>query len=71
MSQVQLRLPEHLLRDIDKWIEEGKYKSRSDAIRIILAIHQEREETREFYKMLDKRSHESKTMPEILIPFTD
>ncbi len=71
MSQVQLRLPEDLLREIDKWIEEGKYKSRSDAIRIILAIHQEREKTREFYKMLNERSQESKTMSDILIPFTD
>lgn len=71
MRQVQLRLPEQLLREIDKWIEEGRYKSRSDAIRIILAIHQEREKTREFYEMLNKRSHESKAMPDILIPFTD
>ena len=69
MSQVQLRLPDQLLEDIDKWIDEGKYKSRSDAIRVILALHVEREKTREFYEMLNGRSKESKNSPEILIPF--
>ena len=68
MVQVQVRLTENLLNAIDSWIKEGKFKSRSDAIRIVLSKYEEREKTREFYKMLDKRSKEAKENPEKLIP---
>ncbi len=68
MVQVQVRLTENLLHVIDTWIEEGKFKSRSDAIRIVLAKYEEREKTREFYSLLHKRSKESKEHPERLIP---
>jgi len=68
MVQVQVRLTENLLDAIDSWIKEGKFKSRSDAIRIVLSKYEEREKTREFYKMLHKRSKESKEHPEQLIP---
>jgi Arc/MetJ-type ribon-helix-helix transcriptional regulator len=68
MVQVQVRLTENLLNAIDSWIKEGKFKSRSDAIRIVLSKYEEREKTREFYKMLDKRSKEAKEHPEELIP---
>ena len=71
LNQVQLRLPDKLLEDIDQWIDEGKYKSRSDAIRVILELHIEEKKTRQFYEMLINRSKESKTNPEILIPFED
>lgn len=68
MVQVQVRLTENLLNAIDSWIKEGKFKSRSDAIRIVLSQYEEREKTREFYKILDKRSKEAKEHPEKLIP---
>ena len=68
MTQVQVRVPEVLLETIDEWIEEGKFKSRSDAIRIVLTQYEERERTREFFKMLTDRSREAKEHPESLVP---
>jgi Arc/MetJ-type ribon-helix-helix transcriptional regulator len=59
MVQVQLRIPEESVEEIDKWISEGKFKSRSDAIRTILTLYQEKEKTREFYRILVERSTES------------
>jgi Arc/MetJ-type ribon-helix-helix transcriptional regulator len=43
MSQVQVRVPEKLLETLDQWIEEGRFKSRSDAVRVILSQYEERE----------------------------
>ncbi|MGB9684329.1 MAG: ribbon-helix-helix domain-containing protein [Candidatus Bathyarchaeales archaeon] len=71
MTQVQLRLPEKMLEEIDKWVAEGRFKSRSDAIKTILAFYEEREKTREFFKMLVKRSEEAKKHPESLIPLEE
>jgi Arc/MetJ-type ribon-helix-helix transcriptional regulator len=71
MVQVQLRIPEESISEIDKWISEGKFKSRSDAIRTILALYQEKEKTREFYRILVERSNEAKESPEILVPLED
>ena len=68
MAQVQVRVPENLLENLDEWIEEGRFKSRSDAIRIVLSQYEEREKTREFYKLLNKRSREAKEHPEDLVP---
>jgi Arc/MetJ-type ribon-helix-helix transcriptional regulator len=67
MTQVQLRLPEKTLEEIDRWVAEGKFKSRSDAIKSIISLYEEREKTREFYKMLLKRSQEAKEHPETLV----
>jgi len=67
MAQVQLRLPEKTLEEIDRWVAEGKFKSRSDAIKSIISLYEEREKTREFYKMLLKRSQEAKEHPEALV----
>lgn len=68
MSQVQVRVPEKLLETLDAWIEEGRFKSRSDAIRVILSQYEERERTRDFYEMLKQRSREAREHPEELIP---
>lgn len=68
MMQVQVRLPEELVRVLDEWIERGKFKSRSDAIRTVLRLYEEREKTREFYMLLERRSKEAKEHPEELIP---
>ena len=74
MVQVQLRLSQKMLEEIDKWVTEGRFKSRSDAIKTIISFYQEREKTREFYKMLLKRSEETPRSPHslrgIIVPFT-
>jgi Arc/MetJ-type ribon-helix-helix transcriptional regulator len=60
-----------MLEEIDKWVAEGRFKSRSDAIKTILAFYEEREKTREFFKMLTERSEEAKKHPEALIPLEE
>jgi len=71
LSQVQLRLSQKTIEELDRWVAEGRFKSRSDAIRNILNYYQEREKTREFIKMLNKRSEEAKEHPETLIPLEE
>ena len=71
LPQVQLRIPDEMLSIIDRWVKEGKYRSRSDTIKSMITVYLEREKTREFFKMLQERSEEVKTNPEILIPFDD
>ena len=62
-----MRLPQKMIEDIDKWIEEGRFKSRSDAIKTIISLFEEREKTREFLAMLNARSEEAEEHPETLI----
>lgn len=71
MTQVQLRLPENLVAEIDKRVEAGEFKNRSDAIKTIIILYEEREKTREFLKMLKTRSEESEKNPETLIPLEE
>ena len=71
VTQVQLRLSQKTLEEIDRWVTEGRFKNRSDAIRTIINFYEEREKTREFYKMLAARSEEAKKHPEALIPLED
>jgi Arc/MetJ-type ribon-helix-helix transcriptional regulator len=71
MTQVQLRLPEKTLEEIDQWVADGKFKSRSDAIKTIISLYEEREKTREFYQMLLKRSQQAKEHPETLVPLEE
>jgi Arc/MetJ-type ribon-helix-helix transcriptional regulator len=67
MAQVQLRLPEKVLEEIDRWVAEGRFKSRSDAIKSIISFYEERERTREFFRMLMRRSEEARKHPEVLV----
>jgi Arc/MetJ-type ribon-helix-helix transcriptional regulator len=71
MAQVQLRLPEKTLEQIDQWVKEGKFKSRSDAIKTIISLYEEREKTRQFYEMIHERSQEAKQHPEKLVPLEE
>jgi Arc/MetJ-type ribon-helix-helix transcriptional regulator len=71
MAQVQLRLPEKTLEQIDQWVKEGKFKNRSDAIKTIISLYEEKEKTLRFYEMLQKESKEAKEHPETLIPLED
>lgn len=69
--QVQLRLPEEMVREIDEWVDAGRFKSRSDAIRVILELYRDRERTIGFYRTLLERSTEAKERSEILIPLEE
>ena len=71
MVQVQLRVPEKTVKEIDEWVEEGKFRSRSDAIKTIIALYEEKVRTMDFFKMLMKRSKEAEEKPQILIPLDD
>ena len=71
MTQVQLRLPEEMIAEIDCWVAEGRFKSRSDAIKTIISLYEEREKTRKFYELLNKRREEAKQYPEQLVPLEE
>jgi len=69
--QVQVRMPKKVVQEIDKWITEGRFASRSEAIKTVLTIYGEREKTREFYQKLLKRSEQAKKKPDSLIPLDE
>ncbi len=71
MVQVQLRIPERIVREIDGWVAEGRFRSRSDAIKTIITLYEERTKTMEFFRMLMKRSREAEENPHVLIPLDD
>jgi Arc/MetJ-type ribon-helix-helix transcriptional regulator len=50
--QVQVRAQKRVVQELDRWISEGRFANRSEAIKTVLALYEEREKTREFYKML-------------------
>jgi len=68
MGQVQLRLPQKTIEEIDKWVAEGRFKNRSDAIKSIITFYEEREKTCKFFNMLLERSEEARRRPESLVP---
>lgn len=68
MVQVQLRMPEKTVKNIDALVAEGRFKSRSEAIKMMVAFYEEREKTRQFLKMLVERSKDAGEKPQILIP---
>jgi len=71
VGQVQLRLPQKTIEEIDKWVAEGRFKNRSDAIKSVITLYQEREKTCAFFNMLLKRSEEAKQHPESLVPLEE
>lgn len=71
MVQVQLRMPEENVKEIDQWVKQGKFKSRSDAVKTIIALYEDKIKTMEFMKMLMSRSKEAKEKPEMLISLDD
>ena len=70
-TQVQVRIPEELLNEIDHWIAQGRFSSRSEAVKTIVTLYKDRERTRKFYEMLSKESKEARNHPESLIPLKD
>jgi Arc/MetJ-type ribon-helix-helix transcriptional regulator len=67
LAQVQLRLPQKTIEEIDKWVAEGRFKNRSDAIKSIITYYEEREKTISFFNMLINRSEQAKEHPESLV----
>jgi Arc/MetJ-type ribon-helix-helix transcriptional regulator len=67
MAQVQLRLSRETLEKIDRWVLKGKFKSRSDAVTTIIGFYEEQERTREYLKMLMKRSEQARKHHESLV----
>ena len=49
------------------WERERRFANRSEAIKTVLTLYEEREKTREFYRALLKRSEEAKKKPNSLI----
>ena len=70
-TQVQVRIPDDLVRELDRWIAEGRFSSRSEAVKTIVALYKERERTRKFYEMLSRRSEDARRHPERLIQLKD
>ncbi len=66
--QVQVRLPEELAKQIDKWVQQGKFVNRSDAIKAIVSFYNEQDKTRKFFELLERRGREAKEKPERLVP---
>jgi Arc/MetJ-type ribon-helix-helix transcriptional regulator len=69
--QVQVRLPREMVREIDQMIREGKFVSRSEAIKTVLAIYQEKRRVRGFYEILVMRSKEAKKKSNLLVPLEE
>ena len=70
-TQVQDRIPDDLVKELDRWIAEGRFSSRSEAVKTIVALYKERERTRKFYEMLSRRSEDARKHPERLVPLRD
>ena len=69
--QVQVRVPKKVVQEIDRWIAEGRFANRSEAIKTVLTLYEERERTREFYQRLLNRSEQAKKKPDSLIPLEE
>jgi Arc/MetJ-type ribon-helix-helix transcriptional regulator len=67
-TPVQVRIPRAMLKEIDGWVKEGRFANRSEAVKTIVALYNERERTRAFYEMLSTRSQEARENPEDLLP---
>ena len=65
--QVQVRVPERVVQEIDRWISEGRFANRSEAIKTVLVLYQEMDRTRKFYQTLLRRSEHAKKNPNSLI----
>lgn len=70
-TQVQVRIPEELVEEIDRWIAQGRFSSRSEAVKTIVTLYKERERTRRFYERLLTESEGARKHPESLIPLND
>lgn len=70
-TQVQVRIPKEMVKEIDRWVSEGRFASRSEAVKTIVALYNERERTRRFYETLSRRSKEAKQSSDNLLPLEE
>ena len=71
MIPVNVRLPEGLVKPIDDWVNEGRFASRSEAIKSMIFFYEEREKTRQFLSILNERSEDARENPDKLISIED
>jgi len=55
---VQVRLPEQILKGIDSDVKSGMFSNRSDAIRTIVSFYELSKKRKEFVEMLEKRAND-------------
>jgi Arc/MetJ-type ribon-helix-helix transcriptional regulator len=67
-TPVQVRIPREMVKDLDRWVQEGRVANRSEAVKTIVALYNERERVRNFYQILANRSREAKENPDDLLP---
>jgi len=65
---LQIRIPEELVKEIDRWVSEDRFASRSEVIKTIVVMYRERERTRKFFEILQKRSDEVTKDHSFLVP---
>lgn len=70
-TQVQVRIPKEMVKEIDRWVSERRFASRSEAVKTIVALYNERERTRRFYETLSRRSKEAKESSDNLLPLEE
>ncbi len=68
MISINVRVPETMVDAIDLQVRQGKFASRSDAIKMMIAYYEEKEKTRKFLSMLNSRSKDAREKPEKLVP---
>lgn len=68
---IQLRVPRSTVKTIDGLIHEGRFKSRSDAIKSMIYAFEEKERTRKFLEIIAQRSQEARENPKKLISLRD
>jgi len=49
-TPVQVRIPREMVKGLDRWVEEGRFANRSEAVKTIVALYNERERVRDFYE---------------------
>ncbi len=59
MPSVQLRMPEQMIKYLDKEITLGKFNNRSEAIKLIVYEYVQKEKTKKFIEEIDKRSKDA------------
>jgi len=53
-AKVAISIDEQLLREVDRWVEEGEFPSRSRAVQMALSVLKERRADRAFLEELTK-----------------
>ncbi len=60
MPSVQLRMPEQMIKYLDKEITLGRFNNRSEAIKLIVYEYVQKEKTKQFIEEINSRSKDAK-----------